>query len=359
MQVWELHEAAFGRNHVSTAAACISIGNLCVVAKDLQQSRQWFSAAIGIYDQCYSARCMQVTANAEVQLGRVNAKLGGHTEAAKHIERAAAFYLSAGLQADKDRRVLRERSKRQQQEAEKGVSNEEGPTASEVSAAYDPSLAARFSRKAHELWHEVGRLRAMAKDYDGACAAYEEALRALGGLQRKGQGSGGQPSPETSSEGNPEDEDPEDTRGAEALKLLMHSLKAYGSALEQASKWRRAASTFEQLRTLASRLLGPGHKVTQAAALRAKRASQQGIQDSHRSAMKERASPSHRATATSNATPVRNLTSAPTDAAAASFPMSSSAQRRQQAKPHAVDGGGGGGPVSPVRDMTGNESWLK
>jgi len=59
---------------------------------------------------------------------------------------------------------------------------------------------------------------------------------------------------------------------APKLKLLLHSLRAFGSALEMAGNWRRAANVYGQLRTLSTRLLGKQHKATRAATQRARRA---------------------------------------------------------------------------------------
>ena len=60
LRVWEIHESVFGRNHAGTAAACLSLGNLCVINRDLAQAKQWFKSAIAIFDHCYG-RCMQVS----------------------------------------------------------------------------------------------------------------------------------------------------------------------------------------------------------------------------------------------------------------------------------------------------------
>ena len=49
LRIWEIHEAAFGRNHVGTAAACLSLGNLCVINSDFAQAKQWFKSAIEIF----------------------------------------------------------------------------------------------------------------------------------------------------------------------------------------------------------------------------------------------------------------------------------------------------------------------
>ena len=59
LRVWEIHESVFGRNHAGTAAACLSLGNLCVINRDLPQAKQWFKSAIAIFDHCYGS-CMQV-----------------------------------------------------------------------------------------------------------------------------------------------------------------------------------------------------------------------------------------------------------------------------------------------------------
>ena len=59
LRVWEIHESIFGRNHAGTAAACLSLGNLCVINRDLPQAKQWFKSAIAIFDHCYGS-CMQV-----------------------------------------------------------------------------------------------------------------------------------------------------------------------------------------------------------------------------------------------------------------------------------------------------------
>ena len=92
LRIWEIHESAFGRNHVGTAASCLSLGNLCVINSDLAQAKQWFKSAIEIFDHVYG-RCMQVTAATESQLGHVEAKLGRRRRALAHLSRAADYYL--------------------------------------------------------------------------------------------------------------------------------------------------------------------------------------------------------------------------------------------------------------------------
>ena len=41
LRVWEVHEAVLGREHPGTASACLGLGNLCVIDRDLPQAKLW------------------------------------------------------------------------------------------------------------------------------------------------------------------------------------------------------------------------------------------------------------------------------------------------------------------------------
>jgi hypothetical protein len=62
LRVWEVHEATLGREHPGTAAACLSLGNLCVIGRDLAQAKLWFEAAVAILDKGFNGECVQVCA---------------------------------------------------------------------------------------------------------------------------------------------------------------------------------------------------------------------------------------------------------------------------------------------------------
>ena len=58
--LFKVHEATLGREHPGTAAACLSLGNLCVIHRDLRQAKLWFESAVAILDTCFGGRCVQV-----------------------------------------------------------------------------------------------------------------------------------------------------------------------------------------------------------------------------------------------------------------------------------------------------------
>lgn len=60
LRAWEIHESCLGREHPSTAAACLSLGNLCAVNKDLPQAKLWFDSSVAILDTCFAGVCTQV-----------------------------------------------------------------------------------------------------------------------------------------------------------------------------------------------------------------------------------------------------------------------------------------------------------
>lgn len=100
---------------------------------------------------------------------------------------------------------------------------------------------------------EVGKLWESEKNPRQASEAFEKALSAVTAMHGNGEAS------------------------ADALKLLLHSLRALAASLEAAKNWRRAEVVYTQLRSLTSRLLGKQHKATKAAALRAKRAAERAL----------------------------------------------------------------------------------
>ena len=245
LRVWEIHEASLGRNHPGTAAACLSLGNLCVINKDLPQAKLWFESVIAILDACFSGTCMQLTAATEAQFGHVEVKVGSAVEVSTpHLERAAAFYLDRAQHA-----LASERARLKS----KTASTISGAMASPENVD-GSSRRVWLARKAHGLWSEVGGLwlREAKTNHSAAakaCSAFEKALSSVGAMHE----SGGEAS-------------------ADALRLLLGSLKAFGSALEVCGNWRRATDAFSQLRTLSARLLGTEHKITKNAATRARRA---------------------------------------------------------------------------------------
>ena len=174
-----------------------------------------------------------MTAATESQFGHVEVKLGRPREAAPHLQRAATFYLEAAQEA---------------LEAEKQLSKAD---------AANSRRRIWLAQKAHSLWMHAGKIyETELVDARRACQAYEKALAAVGAMHDHGVGSkkgGGEAS-------------------ADALKLLLHSLRAFGSALELAGNWRRAANVYGQRKTLSTRLLGKQHKATRAATQRARRA---------------------------------------------------------------------------------------
>jgi len=178
---------------------------------------------------------MQVTAATESQLGHVEAKLGRRRRALAHLSRAADYYLETAKATVSPRPAGQ---------------TEDGGAQPPVPAGGDATDRRRvkLATKAHQLWMESGRLWTEEGESLRACDAYEQALNAIGAMQGPGEAS------------------------AEALKLLLHALRAFGAALEAADKWRKAEGVYTQLKTLTSRLLGKSHKATKAAAVRAKRA---------------------------------------------------------------------------------------
>jgi tetratricopeptide (TPR) repeat protein len=245
LRVWEIHETCLGRNHPATAAACLSLGNLCVINKDLPQGKLWFESVIAILDACFSGACMQVTAATEAQFGHVEVKLGVKAHVASpHLERAADFYLARAQAALAAERLP----------SPNATQPSAQPSAQPFAKGGDGSVRRMWlARKAHALWTEVGALwvgeaKTNAEAAKKACGAYEKALTSVGAMHE----AGGEAS-------------------ADALRLLLGSLKAFGSALEAAGNFRRATDAFSQLRTLSARLLGSDHKLTKSAAARARK----------------------------------------------------------------------------------------
>jgi hypothetical protein len=120
---------------------------------------------------------------------------------------------------------------------------------------------------------------------------------------------------------------------AKHLKLLLTTLRSLGNVLEKAQKWRRAAAIYSQLKTLATRLLGPQHTATKAAGLRAKRALENA----------KHATPDHDDLGKSLSLTKRVSPGSPTRGAAAS-----------DLGPESP----GNPPASPGGPVTGDESWL-
>jgi len=254
LRVWEIHESAFGRNHPSTASSCLSLGNLCVITRDLPQAKLWFDSAKNILDICYHNKCMQVTAATETQLGHVYSKLDLKEEAAIHLMRAADFHLN------------------QSKLCRNLIATSEGPAMSCLDIAENRR---KFwsAKQANHLYSEAaGHWISMAtnvaiesspadpsthfknekKFAKQAILSQEKSVSAIGLMY-----------------GNGETTLSSTTEGS---KLLMQGLKLLGTAYEVYGDFRKATDAYAKQKSIALRVLGPNNKSTKTAIQRHKKA---------------------------------------------------------------------------------------
>jgi hypothetical protein len=160
-----------------------------------------------------------------------------------------------------------------------------------------------------------------------SCRSFEKALSSVGAMHDRGG--------EASSEG---------------LRLLLASLKQFGEALEQAGNWRRAGDAYGQLRTLAARLLGQGHKTTKQAAAKARRAGAKAANQPHLPA-----------SGSGGSAPAAAAVQA--DSSSPSFKHRATMQSRGEMSPLSSPAGvigaaGGGGVAKSPKGFSGMEDWL-
>ena len=288
-----------------------------------------------------------MTAATESQFGHVEVKLGRPREAVPHLTRAATFYLQAAQQAHSSEKEYFE----QQQQL---LDGKEGGGGWESTSRRRIWLA----QKAHSLWMHAGKIHETElKDARRACVAYEKALASVGAMHDHSIGQGGKVGPDGKRSGGGGGE-----ASADALKLLLHSLRAFGSALELAGNWRKAANVYGQLRTLSTRLLGKQHKATRAATQRARRAQDRvnmGVPSSANAA----------AAANAMGTAAAAMGGAAAMAGGASVSSTGGHDASFRAAGASSPGEGGRSPLAPSstnhqnqqkspEQLTGDESWL-
>jgi tetratricopeptide (TPR) repeat protein len=319
LRVWEIHESSLGRNHPSTASSCLSLGNLCVITRDLPQAKLWFDSAKQVLDVCFDNKCMQVTAATETQLGHVQAKLDQKEEAAAHLERAAEFHLHQS-------RLCRD-----------SLATSEGAAMSCLDIAENRR---KFwsAKQANSLFSEAaGHWISVASSYSEsdarterkfakkAVVAQEKAVTAVGLMYGK--------SGDASTEGS---------------KVLIQALKILAAAYEVAGEWRKAADTYAKQKSIAARVLGPNSKSAKSASHKHRKAA--GKAAKHRVTAKPISpggSRQQRSRSPSPSTSTHNMSSSPRISPMRKSVMAETTCRRSPSP-----------PASPV-DFTGEESWLR
>lgn len=68
---WELLTSKLGSSHPACAAACVSLGNLCIVRCNTQEAVNWFRRALVSYKSCFGGKITPSMATASVALGRL------------------------------------------------------------------------------------------------------------------------------------------------------------------------------------------------------------------------------------------------------------------------------------------------
>lgn len=317
LRVWEIHESSLGRNHPSTAASCLSLGNLCVITRDLPQARLWFDSAKQILDICFANQCMQITAATETQLGHVHAKLesdGSEEKAALHLERAALFYLE------------------QSKACRESVASSEGANMAALDIDenkrrfYTAKLANSLFSEAASHWLNVATSYSQTGDEKNgkkyskkAVAAQEKAVTGVGLMYGKDGGA-------------------DNASSSEGSKILMHALKALAGVYEATGDWRRAADAHSKQRTIASRVQGPQSKAVKLATQRHRKAI-------HRAAEQRPEARTVSPGGMGGGSPNKGVTSSS---------MFVDTQHMAETRARATNS-----PQSAEDEMTGEESWLR
>ncbi|CAM9188256.1 unnamed protein product, partial [Ectocarpus sp. 12 AP-2014] len=170
VRAWEILESRHGRNDPDVGAACISLGNLAIIRRRLNEAIDWFRRALGTFEECFRDGYTPVTASTAVALGNLLIKQGAAEagtrttrdsqalgEATGLMEKAATFYSERVTTA-----AERDRSAFVRQAAEDAFAwSDSDPAGSRL----DPQTA-DFARRSAELWTQVAGMRELAVGHE-------------------------------------------------------------------------------------------------------------------------------------------------------------------------------------------------